>query len=339
MSGHAMSIAEALRRTILTALIVGLATVSPAFARGHAAAAPATVSRQGTQVSIEEDNAQDQQDREQQARDREQEARDREQEARDREQEKKDREQERLDRIQQRYEEGRDALDEGKYARAEERFNDVIQEKGSLVDGAMYWKAYAENQQGKREAALSTIAELKKSFPQSKWRKDAEALEIEVRNSSGHPVKPDDVASDDDLFSLAFQGLMNSNPTQGIQKAEEILNGPASPKRKSKVLFVVAQNGSKEAQALLARIAQGQSNPDLQRKAVQYLGMFGGSQSASALASIYSSSADPSLKRAIIRSDMISGNREGLLKIAQSEKDEAIKREAIRNLGLTGGLS
>src|SRR5262249_8462436 len=106
---------------------------------------------------------------------------------------------------------------------------------------------------------------------------------------------------------------------------------------KSKVLFIVAQNGSKESQDLMAKIAQGQSNPELQRKAIEYLGIFGGNRSSSALASIYSSAGDPAVKRAVIRSYMVSGNREGLFKIAETEKDETTKREAIRNLGLVGG--
>jgi HEAT repeat protein len=36
---------------------------------------------------------------------------------------------------------------------------------------------------------------------------------------------------------------------------------------------------------------------------------------------------------------MMSGDRESLLAAAKSEKDESLKREAIRQLGLTGGLS
>jgi len=51
---------------------------------------------------------------------------------------------------------------------------------GPQTEAALYWKAYAENRLGKRDTALTTIADLKRRFPQSRWQKDASALEIEV---------------------------------------------------------------------------------------------------------------------------------------------------------------
>jgi len=48
---------------------------------------------------------------------------------------------------------------------------------GPQTDAALYWKAYAENRLGKRDAALATIADVKRRFPQSRWLKDAGALE------------------------------------------------------------------------------------------------------------------------------------------------------------------
>jgi len=279
---------------------------------------------------------QDRRDAEQEARDREQERNDREQEKRDREQEKKDREQEKLDQMQDLYDTGREALDDGKYQQAEQIFDELAQKNGPRTDAAMYWKAYAENQSGKRDTALATIASLKSKFPQSRWKKDAEALEIELRQSSGHPVNPE-LQSDEELKTLALQGLMNSDPQRGIQMIEKRLAGTASPKDKAKMLFVLAQNGSPEAREVLGKIAQGQSNPDLQRKAVEYLGIFGGNRAAATLEAVYTNSTDAGVKRAVIRSYMISGNREELFKLAKGEKDESLKRDAIRNLGLVGG--
>src|SRR2546430_1237112 len=238
--------------------------------------------------------------------------------------------------MQELYDDGREALDDEKYQKAEEKFNALEQLNGAQTDAALYWKAYAQNRQGKRDVALATVAELKRRYAQSRWKKDAEALEIEVRQSTGHPVNPE-AQSDEELKTLALQGLMNSDPQRGIQMIEKRLAGAASPKDKSKMLFVLAQNGSPEAQELLGKIAQGQTNPELQRKAVQYLGIFGGNRAGNALAQIYASSTDAEVKRAVIQSYMVSGNREQLLKVAKAEKDERLKRDAIRNLGLVGG--
>jgi len=74
-----------------------------------------------------------------------------------------------------------------------------------------------------------------------------------------------------DLKLLALQGLMNSSPEKGIPLVEGILNGTGSLRVKSKALFVLAQNGSPQAEAVLGKIARGQNNPDLQRKALSYL--------------------------------------------------------------------
>ena len=284
---------------------------------------------------------QDGQDKEQERRDREQDARDREQEKRDREQEKRDREQERTDRFQERYDQAREALDEDHYEKAAQKFAELAQMNGPQTDAALYWKAYAENRLGKKAAALATIADLKAKYAQSRWKKDAEALEIEVRQSSGaapHPGAHPENQSDEDLKMLAIQGLMNSDPERAMPLLEKVVNGSGSPKEKAKALFVMAQSGSPQAREIIARIARGQSNPDLQRKAVEYLGIFGGAESRKTLAELYASTGDASVKRAILRSYMMGGDHEHLFAAAKSEKDESLRREAIRQLGLVHGV-
>ena len=316
-----MSIEGGLQKVMITALIAGLL------------AAPARAHRRPT---LQEPDHTTAQESEQDRRDAEQDARDRAEEKRDREQEKKDQEQERIEQRQELYDDGREALDDDKYQEAEKKFAELAQLNGSQTDAALYWKAYAENRQGKRDTALATIAELRRRYPQSRWKKDGEALEIEVRQSSGHPVNPES-QNDAELKTLALRGIMNSDPERGTQLIEKQLAGSASPKDKAQMLFVLAQSGSPKAQEVLAKIAQGQNNPELQRKAVEYLGIFGGNHSASLLATIYTSSSDTAVKRQVIRSYMISGNKEGLFQLAKGEKDEGLKREAIRNLGLVGG--
>src|SRR3979411_1003760 len=179
-------------------LLIRPAAASRAAAAVSARRAPQAASAAQRQTTADADRdeeasdmEQDRQDQEQEKRDREQEKRDREQEARDREQEKKDREQERLDRLTELYDEVVEALDEDRYERAEAKFGQLAQTASSQADAALYWKAYAENRLGKRDTALASIAELKRRFPQSRWQKDANALELEVRQSSGQPIHPE----------------------------------------------------------------------------------------------------------------------------------------------------
>lgn len=305
---------------------------------------------------------QDAQDKEQERREREQEARDREQEKRDREEEARDRAQEKLDRMQELYDDGREDLDEDRYEKAAAKFKQLADMNGPQTDAALYWKAYAENRLGKRDISLTTVADLKRRFPQSRWKKDAEALELEVRQSAGQKPNPE-AESDQDLKILALQVVLRNDPERAMPIVEKVLNGSSSPKDKSKVLFMVAQTGSPQGMEVLARIARGQSNPELQRKAVEYLGMFGGvrggveggveggikggvsgatrggASSRQLLAEVYASSADESVKRAVLRSYMLAGDRASLLAAAKSEKDESLRREAIRQLGLLHGTS
>jgi HEAT repeats len=269
---------------------------------------------------------------------REQEARDREEEKREREEEARERAQERVERLQELYDDGREDLDEDRYEQAVEKFQELAEMNGSQTDAALYWKAYAENHLGRRDAALATLADLKRRFPRSRWQKDAGALEIEVKQSTGQPVKPAD-QGDEELKMLAIQGLMNSDSERAMPLLEKVINGSSSPKEKSRALFVLAQSGSPQAREILARIARGQTNPDLQRKAVEYLGLFGGPQSRQTLAEVYTSTSDGSVKRAILRAYMIGGDRERIFAAAKSEKDESLRREAIRQLGLVHGTA
>jgi hypothetical protein len=327
-----MSIGNSVGKTSVVWIAVAALLLAPGVtrARGHKAIP--------VQFADSPQDQQEAQDKEQERRDREQEARDREEERRDREQEARERAQEKIERLQELYDDGREDLDDDQYDKAEAKFKQLADMNGPQTDAALYWKAYAENRLGKRGTALATIADLKKRFPQSRWQKDAEALEIEVRQTTGNPAHPEN-QSDEELKMLALQGIMNGDPQKGISILENILNGSGTPKLKSRALFMAAQSGRPEARDVLAKIAKGQSNPELQRKAVEYLGLFGGAEARKTLADVYASSSDASVKHAILRSYMLGGDHERLFAAAKSEKDESLRREAIRQLGLVHGTS
>jgi hypothetical protein len=329
---------------ILLALLVAMPSVAPQAARGasfqmqQAAAETAPIADTDRDDEAS-DRDQDRQDQEQERRDREQEKRDREQEARDREEEKRDREQERLDRMTELYENGREDMDEDRYDRAEAKFNQLAELNGPQTDAALYWKAYAETRLGKKDSALANIAELKRRFPQSRWQRDAAALELEVRQSSGQAVHPE-AEKDQELRVLALRGIMNTDPERAVPiLGKQLESATATPKDKSQALFVLAQSGSPQAREIVGKVARGQGNPDLQRKAIQYLAIFGGSESHKILAEVYASTSDAGIKRSILRAYMIGGDREHLFEAAKNEKDDEVKREAIRQLGLVHAQS
>jgi HEAT repeat protein len=233
------------------------------------------------------------------------------------------------------YERGKKALDENRWDQALAAFDGVVQMGGSRADGALYWKAYALNKQGQRSEALAALGELQKSFPNSRWLKEAKALDVEVRQAAGQPVAPEK-EPDEELKLIAINGLLNSDPERAVPLLEKFLAGNQSPRLKERALFVLTQSGSSRAREVVAQIAKGTSNPDLQIKAINYLGVFGGKANGKFLADVYASSSDAAVKRTVLHSFMVSGDRERLLAAAKSETAPELRGEAIHQLGVLG---
>jgi hypothetical protein len=238
------------------------------------------------------------------------------------------------DRADELYSEGREAIEEGKYDRALDRFNRLIELKSSTrTDAALYWKAYSLAKLGRGADALATLTDLQQRFKESRWIRDAKALEVEVRQAAGQPVSPAS-QDDDELKLMALRGLMNSDPEQAIPIIEKMLTSANSPKVKDRALFVISQSRSARARDIIGNAAKGNANPDLQLRAIHYLGIMGGTESRQILVDAYRVSNDVAVKRQILRSFMVAGDRERLFALAKSETDAALRAEAIRQLGV-----
>jgi hypothetical protein len=264
---------------------------------------------------------------ERQERDRE-----RERDRAERDKARLERDRERLERV---YESAQDALSDGQWARAMERFAQVMAANAARVDAAMYWTAYAQSKLGQQADALATLSELVKAHPASRWIGDARALELEVRQSVGQPVRPE-AQADEELKLLALQGLQHSDPAQAVPLLEKFLQGTQSPKLKERALFVLAQSNSPQARQVLAAIAKGAAQPDLQRRAIQYLGVNATQDNRQLLAEIYTASTDVTVKRQVLRAYMVAGDRTRVLAAATSEASPELRREAVRQLGAMG---
>lgn len=239
------------------------------------------------------------------------------------------------DRADELYSEGREAIEEGKYERALDRFDRLIQMNTNRTDSALYWKAYSLLKLGRRADALATLADLQHRFKDSRWMRDARALEVEVRQASGQAVSPES-QNDDDLKLMALRGLMQSDSERAIPIIEQMLAGTNSPKVKDRALFVLSQSNSQRAREIMGNIAKGAGNPDLQLRAIHYLGIMGGTDNRQILADVYRLSSDSAVKRSIIRSFMVSGDRTRLLSLAKSETDPGLRGEAVQQLGVMG---
>lgn len=234
------------------------------------------------------------------------------------------------------YSAGTTALDANHFEDAIHDFESVISHNGAHADGAYYWKAYAQNRLSRRSAALATLAALRQKFPESRWRDDAKALEVEIQTQSGGTVSPGG-ESNEELKLIAVNALMQSDPNQAVPILTKLLKSNQSPGLKDRALFVLAQSESPEARKTLLELARGNADPDLQFRAVRYIAMMGGARAQSELAGIYGSVSDNRLKHEILRSYLISGSKAPLLQVALNEKDPGLRREAIRTLAQSGG--
>jgi VWFA-related protein len=153
------------------------------------------------------------------------------------------------------YADGTRAINEGRWSDAIEVFAKVAQQHGDHADGALYWKAYAENKQGKAKPALKTCVELRREFPKSRWIDECGALEIEIRAKNGEPVQPN-AEKDENLKLLALNSLMRKNEALAVAQIQEILESNSSEALKKGAEFILAQGHSNQARELLAQIAQ-----------------------------------------------------------------------------------
>jgi len=274
---------------------------------------------------------------EEQVRTREQ--NDRERERVERERERADQQRERAEQARERfenlYEQGQEAIERARWPQAVDRFTALVSAKAPRADAALYWRAYSLDKLNRQPEALTSVAELLKTYPSSRWVADARALEIQVRQRAGQPVSPE-VQADEELKLFAIQGLQHQDPEQAIPMLEKLLQGTSSPRLKERTLFVLAQSNAPRAREVLTTVARGGANPDLQLKAIQYIGMTGSQPNRQLLGEIYASSADVDVKRQILRSYMMSGDRARVLTVATSEKSPELRGEAVRQLGMMG---
>jgi hypothetical protein len=139
------------------------------------------------------------------------------------------------------YADGMRAIREGRWNDAEAIFANVASEQGSHSEGALYWKAYAENKRGQSKTALESCVELRHSYPSSSWLDECGALEIEIRAKNNMPVQTHATESDD-VKLLALNSLMKKNEPKALDQIEAILNGDSSERLKQGALFILGEH-------------------------------------------------------------------------------------------------
>ncbi len=231
------------------------------------------------------------------------------------------------------YARGTAALDSGRWTQALEAFAKAAEQQGSRTDGALYWKAYVQYKLAETAAAIATLKTLQTTYPESRWLREAQALELEMAGARGATSASPGMSGDDELKLLAINSLIASDAEQALPLLEKILAGTHSPQLKKRALFVLAQSKSPRAKDVLLTVAKGSGNPDLQLDALQYLGMFGGTQNLQSLGEIYAGSKDTDVRRRILQTYMMTGQKDLILQAARTETTPALRSQAVRLLG------
>jgi HEAT repeat protein len=174
-----------------------------------------------------------------------------------------------------------------------------------------------------------------RAFPESRWIKEAKAMELRVRSGAGQPVQPEQEA-DEDLKLIAINSLMNTDSERAVPLLEKVLQSNQSGRLKKKALFVLAQSGSPKAREIIERVARDGANPEMQKTAIQHLGVFGGPENRALLSDIYASSNDVEIKKRVLHSFMVAGEKQRVLTAAESEQNPQLRREAVQLLGVMG---
>jgi HEAT repeat protein len=228
------------------------------------------------------------------------------------------------------YAEGQANLDRRDWQAAYTTFKELSEVKGDRQDAALYWLAYAQFKNKKSRGALSTIARLVDSYPDSSWLDDARALEVEIRDARGEALEIDD----DELKLYAIDSLMNSSSDKTVPLLIRIIKAENSNKIKKRALFVLSQSETPEAYSAIALLASDDSNENLQEAAIHTLGVSGSEHAIPVLKKVYEATTNKVVKQMVLRSFMISDNSEELLDVARGEKNDDLKRSAVHLLGV-----
>jgi HEAT repeat protein len=138
-----------------------------------------------------------------------------------------------------------------------------------------------------------------------------------------------------DLQRKAIQMLAVTRGKQAAETLANIYRQTTNQEIKNTILHTYLIIGTPDP---LVEAARHESNPELVRTAVHTLGAMG---ATSQLLTLYHDSNNPEVKAEAINGFISAGQKgaEALGSIVASEQDPELRRKAIRNLGIAGGMS
>ena len=224
------------------------------------------------------------------------------------------------------YDEGQKALRDQEWLEAADQFEQAFESE--QADAAMYWRAHALYKAQRKGDAIRQVQDLERKYPDSKWVKEAQTLQIEHQGSARRN------GMDDELRLYALHQLMERDPERALPLVMDIMRETDSPSVRRDALFVLGMSESPEALEVIAEIARESDDPRFQAEAINILGVAGSAASLELLASLYTPDADRKVREAVIHAHIIGEDPKPLVEFLRTESDPRLQRDIIHALGI-----
>jgi len=241
------------------------------------------------------------------------------------------------------FREGRDLIEAQNWQKAAEKFNEYITgfPKDKDLDAALYWYGYALQKQGRKDEAKAPLIRLVDRFPNSSWRREAEALLVVLGEQDA--VKRGLERDNCEIKILALQSLFQADEERAVAIVMDSLK--TNPTQclgfQAAAVSMLARNGGARAVPVLLDIAR--SNPDLKLRltAIRSLGEQRNEQLTEELIKIYDADKTKEIRYTVLRAlaeRQDERARQKLWEIARQGDLPELRIEAIRRLSDQGRL-
>ena len=233
------------------------------------------------------------------------------------------------------YDEGQKALREQNWTEAAEQFQKAIKADKKTADASMYWRAHALYNAKRNKEAGRQVNTLERKYPDSRWIKEAQVLQIEHDSSSQVlATAHEEFLMDEELRMFALAQLMERDPERALPLVMDMLKNTDSKSVSSDMLFLLGMSEDPKAQQMIAEIARDSDNPRLQVDAVHMLGIASNQPSMALLEELYKETDSDDVKEAVIQAHIVSDETGTLVEILKSEDNPGLQREIIHALGV-----
>lgn len=202
------------------------------------------------------------------------------------------------------FREGRDLIEAQNWQRAAEKFNEFITgyPKDKDLDAALYWYGYVLQKQGRKDEAKTPLIRLINRFPNSSWRREAEALLVVLGEQDA--VKKGIERDNCELKVLALQSLFQADEDRAVQIVTDALKTNTTPCQgfQAAALSMLGRHGGARAFPILLDIARNNTaDLKLRLTAIRYLSDQRNDQAVGELVKIYDADKTKEIRYQVLR--------------------------------------